>query len=85
MSEEVPVCIFDPEIECNVRKELKEKADVSALMDKVLSPDSSSMDMGPLLPLMEKMGRAFSDDLSVLPRFCELCLKHCLRKINPSY
>ena len=80
MSEEVLVCIFDLEIECNVRKELQEKNDMSALMDKVLTPETSSMGgMGPLGPLMEKMGRVFSDDLSILPRFCELCLRHSLR------
>ena len=72
-----PMCIFDAKITCNVRKELQEQADVSALMDKVLTPDSSSRGgMGPLGPLMEKMGRAFSNDISVLPRFCEICLKH---------
>lgn len=74
--EEKPMCVFDGETPCNVRKELKEKADVSTLMDKVLSPEGS---MGPMGPLLEKMGRAFSDDLSVLPRFCEICLKHGLR------
>jgi len=79
--EETPMCIFDVKIACNVRRELQRKADVSALMDKVLSPSSSSSNMGPLLPLMEKMGRALSNDFSVLPRFCELCLKNNLRKI----
>ena len=84
--EEKPMCIFDAETPCNVRKELQEKNDMSALMDKVLTPESSPMEgMGPLGPLMEKMGRAFSDDLSVLPRFCDICLKHGLRKVKPSY
>ena len=80
--EEITMCIFDGENPCNVRKELQEKNDVSDLMDKVLTPDSSPMNMGPLGPIMEKMGRAFSDDLSVLPRFCDLCLKHSLRKVK---
>ena len=80
MSEEQSTCIFDPEIGCNVRKELQRKTDMSALMDRVLKPDRSSHDMAPLMQLMEKMGGAFSNDFSVLPRFCDLCLKNSLRE-----
>ena len=80
--EETSMCIFDVKIECNVRTEIQKKADMSALMDKWLTPDSSSPSMGPLLQLMEKMGGAFSNDFSVLPRFCEICLKYDLRLIK---
>lgn len=80
--EEIPTCIFDAEILCSVRKELQKESDMSALMDRVLKPDSSSNNTAPYLQFMDKMGRALSKDFTVLPRFCEICLKYKLSGIK---
>jgi len=70
-------CVFEPSKDCTVRTEIQESQNIKGQLDRWLSPENKSSDQSKLFEqMMGPLKSIFSDELSVLPKFCELCLKY---------
>lgn len=66
-------CIFKPEIECPVRKEIKAKMERKMKLDKVIKPLGDTELMKMYMPIFDKMGEMLYDEFGALSKFCICC------------
>ena len=66
-------CIFKPEMECPVRKEIKARMEKKKKLDKIIKPLGDKELVKMYMPLLNKMQELTQDELGLLSKFCVCC------------
>ena len=66
-------CVYDPNRECPVRKEIGSKLDAKDQVSKYVKPLGDEELMKIYAPLIEKLQQAFQSELGILHFYCAQC------------